>query len=171
LETLLLHLRNDSKFNRTRTTNAEPTIVLHARTPEKTGFLMSFQIRSDLRGRALPDGTESHLRRRNTPADAKPDTYEAIAASYTNLTFAAGIVVADLTEVWKQRRSFRSFEEAHSTARGWVEAYLPGYSADGAQAVVRAAIGPSPHGAMLTAVLEKVGSKWIVKWHDIAFYV
>ncbi len=102
---------------------------------------------------------------------AKPDTYDAVAASYTKLTFAAGIVVTDLTETWKGRRSFASFADAHPKARGWLEAYLPGYSADGNRAVVRAGVGPWAHAAMLTAVLEKRGGKWVVVWYNVARFV
>jgi hypothetical protein len=111
------------------------------------------------------------MRRRNTPVDAKPDEYDSVKASYTNLTFAAGIVVTDLTEMRKQRRSFHSFEDTHPKARGWLEAYLPGYSKDGTRAVVRAGVGPWAHAAMLTAVLEKRGDKWFVAWYHVARFV
>ena len=163
-----MHLLTDSKFDVTRVPTNGATIVLHTRTPEKTGFLMSDQIRSEIDHRTLPSDAESDLRRRNTPADAKPDTYDSITAFYTNLTFAAGIVVVDLTETWKGRRSFTSFEDAHPKARGWLEAYLPGYSKDGTRAVVRAGVGPWAHAAMLTAVLEKRGDKWVVVWYYVA---
>ncbi len=108
------------------------------------------------------------MRRRNTPADAKPDTYDSVTVFYTNLTFAPGIVVTNLTETWQGRRSFTSFEDAHPKARGWLEAYLPGYSKDGSRAVVRAGVGPWAHAAMLTAVLEKRGDKWMVVWYYVA---
>lgn len=168
LETLLLHLLADSKFDMTRVSTNGATIVLHTGTPEGTGFLMSHQIHAEIRSRKLPSDAESDMRRRNTPADAKPDTYDSVAASYTNLTFAAGIVVTNLTEVWKGRRSFTSFEDAYPKARGWLKAYLPGYSQDGTRAIVRAGVGPWAHAAMLTAVLEKRGDKWTVVWYYVA---
>jgi len=168
LETLLLHLLTDSKFDMTRASTNGATIVLHTRTPEKTGFLMSHQIRSEIDSRTLPGDAESDLRRRNMPADGKPDTYDSVTAFYANLTFAAGIVVANLTEVWKGRRSFASFQDVHPKARGWLEAYLPGYSKDGTRAVVRAGVGPWAHAAMLTAVLEKRGDRWVVVWYHVA---
>jgi hypothetical protein len=171
LETLLLHLLRDPKLDLTRVTTNGATIVLHIRTPQKTGFLMSGQIHSDIRKRTLPDDTESDLRRRNTPADAKPDTYDAVTEFYTNVNFGAGIVVTNLSEIWEHGRSFRSFDDAQPKARGWLEAYLPGYSKDGTHAVVRAGVGPSAHSAMLTAVLSRRGGKWVVEWYDIAFYV
>jgi hypothetical protein len=168
LETLLLHLLSDSKFDMTRVSTKGTTIVLHTCTPEKTGFLMSDQIRSEIGSRKLPSDAESDMRRRNTPANTKPDTQDSVVASYTNLMFATGIVVTNLTETWQGRRSFSSFEDAHPKARGWLAAYLPGYSTDGTCAILRAGVGPWAHAAMLTAVLEKRGDKWTVVWYYVA---
>jgi len=168
LESLLLHLLGDTHFDMTRVSTNGASILLHANTPEKTGFLMPHQIHSEIGGRSLPSDAETDMRRRNTPVDAKSDAFGSARASYTNLTFAAGIVVTDLTETWKPQRSFRSFEDAHPKARGWLEAYLPGYSKDGTRAVVRAGVGPWAHAAMLTAVLEKRGDKWVVVWYHVA---
>jgi hypothetical protein len=170
LESLLLHLLNDPTFDMTRVSTNGASIVLHTRTPEKTGFLMAQQIRSDIGGRTLPRDAEGDLRRRNTPASAKADEYDSVTAFYTNLTFVTGIVVADSTVTAKQRRSLSSFEEARPKARGWLESYLPGYTKDGTRAVVRAGVGPWAHGAMLTALLEKGGDKWLVKWFHISRY-
>ena len=97
LETVLLHLLADSKFDMTRVSTNRATIVLHARTPEKTGFLRSHQIRNDNGSHSLPGDAEADLRRRNTRPDAKPDTNDAITAFYTNLTFAASIAGKRLT--------------------------------------------------------------------------
>ncbi len=80
LETLLLHLLADSKFDMTRVSTNGAIIVLHSRTPEKTGFLMAQQIRAEIGSRTLPGDAESDLRRRNTPANAKPDTYDSVTA-------------------------------------------------------------------------------------------
>jgi hypothetical protein len=171
LESVLLHLVADPEFDMTRVTTNGAVIVLHMRTPEKTGLLMSPQIHSDIGSHELPSDVEEDLRRRNTPPNAKPETYDAVIAFYTNLTFAAGIVVADLTDKTRGRRSSGAFEEAHPKARGYARAYLPGYSKDGTRAVVRTGVGPSAHGAMVTALLEKRDGKWVVKWHHIAWYV
>jgi hypothetical protein len=171
LETLMLHLLADTNFDMTEVASNGIRIVLHARTPEKTGFLTSAQIRGDLGSRRLPADAVSDLRSRNTPADTKPDTYDSVAAYYTNLTFATGIIVADLTKTWEQVLPFRSFKEAYPKSRGWLESYLPGYSKDGTRAVIRAGVGPWAHAAMLTALLEKVDGKWVVKWYDIALYM
>jgi hypothetical protein len=169
LETLMLHLLSDTNFDVTRVPATNGTsILLHVRTPDKTGFLMSQQIHGEIRNQTLPEDAENDMRRRNTPLDAKPDTYDSVPVTYTNLTFAAGIVITNLNETWTQRNSF---EQTHPKARGWLDAYLPGYSADGTRAVVRAGVGPWAHAAMLTAVLEKVGDKWVVKWYHVARFV
>lgn len=170
LQTFLLHLLTDPRFDLTRVSTNGATIVLHARTPKKTGFIQPGQMRHDIGDHTLPADAESNLRRRNTKSDAKPDAYEAVEAYFTNSSWGAAIEVADLTDLWKQRRSFSAFAEAHPKARGWVEAYLPGYSQDGYRAVVRAGVGPSAHGAMVTALLEKQGGNWVVKWHHLARY-
>jgi hypothetical protein len=91
IETLLLHLLSDPKFDVTRVSTNGASIVLDVRTPEKTGFLMPHQIRAEIGSRKLPSDAESDMRRRNTPADAKPDTYDSVTAYYTNLSFAAGM--------------------------------------------------------------------------------
>ena len=78
LESLLLRLLADTKFDMTRVSTNGATIVLHARTPEKTGFLTSDQIRSEIGSHRLPSDTENDMRRRNTPIDAKPDTYDSV---------------------------------------------------------------------------------------------
>jgi hypothetical protein len=49
LETLLLHLLGDSKFDMTGASTNGEVIVLHTRTPEKTGFLQADQMRSPRR--------------------------------------------------------------------------------------------------------------------------
>jgi hypothetical protein len=178
LEALLLHLLHDPKFEMTRVPTNEwvivPVIVLHDRTPEKTGYLRREQMRSDTRNHTLPSEAEEDLRQRNSPADAKPDNYDCVTAYYTNLTLRSRIVIADLSKIAsaaaRPRSSDLALQRAYPNARGFVYAYLPGYSKDAKQAIVRAGVGPSAHGAMLTALLEKNGEKWTVKWYHVARY-
>ena len=167
----MLRLLDDPDFDMTTTSTngAGAVIVLHTRTPEMTGFLVSAQIRSDIRSYTLSSDVEADLRRRNTPSGAKPGTYTAVTAFYTNLTFSARIVVADAIDE-TGTPSYGAFEKAYPKARGFARAYLPGYSKDGTRAVVRVSVGPSPHGSMVTASLARVGEKWMVKWHRITRY-
>lgn len=169
LQALLLHLLNDPKFDMTKAPTNGAVIVLHTRTPEMTHFLQLDQMRSDIGSYSLPNDAERDLLQRNKKANAKPDTFDAVSASFTNLVFDGSISVADITDKMANRR-FGAFEKAHPTARGWVEAYLPGYSKDGNRAVVRAGVGPWAHAAMVTALIEKVGDTWVVKWHYVARY-
>lgn len=177
LEALLLHLLADPHFDRTRISTNGTSIVLHARTPRITpqfgGLLLSQGADIDIGDQRLLSDAETSLRERNSRAEAKPNNILSVTASvtayYTDLTFGAGIVVADLTPTWDGRRSTRAFREAYPKARGWVEAYLPGYSKDGTHAIVCARAGPSAHGVKyVTALLERSGDKWVVKWHYIS---
>jgi hypothetical protein len=171
LNALLLHLLADPELDLTTVPTNRAQILLHIRTPEKTGFLQPGQIHGDIRNHWLPDDVERDLRHRNSKPDAKPDTYEAVAAFFTNLTFSSGIVVGDLSGLCKRRSPLSTFEGTYPRARGWLEAYLPGYSEDGTLAIVRAMVGPSAHGATVTALLEKRGDNWVVDWYEIVTYV
>jgi hypothetical protein len=166
LQALLLQLLTDSEFSMDRATKKGTMSVLHAQTLQETVDLRSDQMSNDIGSHTLPGDAELDLLRRNCQSEAKPNAYVGVAASFTNLAFGAGIVVADLSEVWNRD----AFEKAFPKARGWVRAYLPGFSKDGSRAIVRAEVGPSPHGATVTALLKKVGNRWIVRWHHIAWY-
>lgn len=170
LEALLLRLLKDVDFDMTKAPISGASIVLHTRTPEFISSSARNQIESELEGRKFSPELLSNLLKRNTPPAQKQGEYDAIAASYTNLTFAAGIVVTNVHVFRKSGREFDWFEKAQPKARGWIEAYLPGYSKNGAVAMVRARTGPWVHGAALTAVLEKSGTVWKVKWYKVAFY-
>lgn len=167
LEVALLHLLADAKLDMTKVPAGAGTMLLHARTPEKTGFIQSEQMRHDIGKNKLPGDVEQDLQRRNSV----PGTYDAVQASFASLKFTNGIAAVDLTGMLGGRLAVRAFQQAHPKARGWAEAYLPGYSKDGTLALVRAGIGPSDHGAMVTVLLEKRREKWVVKWHFVARYV
>jgi hypothetical protein len=162
-----LHLLASADFDMTRVPKDGATIMLHSRTPEKTGMIKPEQMQHDIgEGHTIPEEIRRDLLRRN----AQPGTYDSRAAPFGGLKLDQRIVVADLTGKLGGRSSSGAFEEAYPKARGWIEAYLPGYSKDGSRAVVRAWAGPSPHGAVVTAILEKSGDKWLVKWHYLAFF-
>jgi hypothetical protein len=169
LESFLQHLLGDKDFNLTGVAIQNSTIVLHRRTPTNSAYVQTSQTKSDVGERTLPADALLDLLSRNSKPGAKPEDHEATAASFDHLTFGPGITVADLTAMYKEASS-RAFMRAHPTARGFVNAYLPGYSQTGTYAIVRAGIDPWPHGAMVTALLEKTGDKWIVKWHHLTFY-
>jgi hypothetical protein len=66
--------------------------------------------------------------------------------------------------------SSATFERAFPSAKGWFAAYLPGYSPDGTEAIIRAWVGPSPHGSLATALLRRTGDHWAVEWCDIVHF-
>lgn len=165
------HLLADPDFNLTRVVTNKASVVLHWRTPEQTGFVSEQQMSSDTRGHNLPEELGRALRQRNTESATRTEAHLAVTAFYSNLTFTAGIVVADLTERMGVRGLMGAFVEAHPDARGWVVAHLPGYSAGGERAIVRAHVGPTSHGATVTALLELRDGRWVVEWYSIAQYV
>jgi len=165
LETVLLRLLIDSDFNMTRVTTNRTSIVLNVCTPEKTGMIRPEQMEHDVgEEHSIPKGVQRDLLRRNE----KPGTYDSQLASFAGLKFDQRIVVTNVTAVLEGDRFGQAFEQAYPAARAWVEAWLPGYSKDGTRALVRAWIGPSDHGAVVTALLEKKGDKWRIRWQHLA---
>jgi hypothetical protein len=172
LNALLIHLCSDVGFDLTKVSTNHAQILLHYRTPGKTGSLTTDQIQSDLRTNSLPVDAEDNLRKRNGLNVEKPGDYETVAALFGNVKFSPAIVVTNLHNWRIEPQILKSgFNKTFPNDRGWLEAYLPGYSNDGNQAVVRATIGPWVHGASLTALMEKREIGWIVKWYKIAYYV
>jgi hypothetical protein len=158
LQALLLHLLGDPEFgNRPALTNGA-VIVLDARTSNWPHIIDGEPMRLDLEEQGLPSDLESGAFFRSN----QPNTTNY----FTNFTFVSPIVVVDI-----EGMGWKAFVKAYPKPRGYVEAALPGYSDDGKRAVVFATFGPSSHGAMATAVLEKSGDKWVVKWHRLFFFM
>ncbi len=170
LEVLIERLHADSGFDRTRVSSKATAFLLHARTPESGYEVGSEQLQLYIDNHKIPEDLERELRHRNTPPDAKFGSDGAIAAWFTNLSFGPRVVIADLTGKMGDRFFSRAFRDAYPNARGWMQSFLPGYSPDGSRALVRGWVGPSYHGAMVTAVLVKKGNRWKVKWHYIAWF-
>lgn len=62
------------------------------------------------------------------------------------------------------------FASKYPNGRGWVQLWLPGYSADGNRAIVTGRKGPAPHGAALVAALEKKEETWTITWIKITYW-
>ena len=168
LETVLFRVLADPVCDMTRISTNGTTIVLNVRTPEKTGMIRREQMENDIgKGHSVPNGVQNDLLSRNE----KPGTYDSQLASFASLKFDQRVVVTNLTAIVAGDGFGRAFTQAQPKARAWVEAWLPGYSKNGAQAIVRAWIGPSDHGAVITAFLEKNGDKWVIKWFHLAHFV
>jgi len=173
LQVALLHLLAaddfDTDIGKKRAQHS--VIVLSARTPERTGMTRPEQTQHDLaKGHRIPDDIQRDLLRRNE----QPGIYHARVASFRGLSFDRRIVISEIAKR-STRELFEServlFEKAYPTARGYAKAFLPGYSQDGSHAVVRALVGPSPHGGTATVLLQRIAGTWVVKWYDIAWYL
>jgi hypothetical protein len=65
---------------------------------------------------------------------------------------------------------FLEFCRQYPNARGYVEAYLPGYSPNGQEAVVLFRCGPTEHGAQGAYFLIKTSGRWEIAWRDIYYF-
>lgn len=172
LECLGVYLLRDPEFRMTMTSVSgsadarELNVVLHCR---KLGGI-SFELASeDWLGDSAPAGfvsedTRSDLTRRNP----RPKGHDQ--PSFQHWILDRRVVMAEVSGMPAGLGSRRAFENAHPKAKGWFAAYLPGYSSDGARALVHAWIGPSEHGACMTAFLAFVGDHWEVKWRRFVYY-
>lgn len=167
VEAVLLRLLDDPEFRRSPRRAASTCIVLDNRVPAKTGFLQDPQLKSDARPRSIPSALRDGLMRRG----GTPGSYESLPASWIGSAFGDRVKLADLDPYWDNTLRGPSFQQDFPDAWGWVSAWLPVYTADGAHALVRAEFGPTAHGATLTAWLRRNGDAWGVEWIEYAYYV
>jgi len=166
VEAALLALLADSRFDMAGAAADGSYIVLGDWSPPGTGSISPEQVRAEAwPERNVPDDLIEALVLRNQV----PGTYDCRRASWSSLKFDDRILVADLAPVM-QLDDFRPFRDRFSEARGWAIAWLPGYSSDGQRAIVRASIGPSAHGASVTALVELRGVAWVVTSLKLAWY-
>jgi hypothetical protein len=176
LECLALHLLTDPEFRMTMASLAEApdarglNVVLHCR---KLGGI-SFELSSeDWTGANTPAGLlagdiRAGLARRNPPPEL--GTKASDMPSFGHWALDHRVVIAEVSGMPAGLGSRQRFESAHPKAKGWLAAYLPGYSSNGTRALVHAWVGPSAHGACLTGLLELHGDQWAVKWRRFVYY-
>ena len=165
IQTALLALLSDDRFDMAGANDGGTSLVLDVHSPRGEGGMSPVQIRVDAWQRhEFPGDLIDALQRRHSESS----TGEIRRACFATQSFDRRIVVTDLTPfVGVLGKPFRlSFGQA----RGWAMAWLPGYSADGQRAIVRAYVGPSAHGASLTALLERRSETWAVAWLGLAWY-
>jgi hypothetical protein len=133
-------------------------VLLHLKSSGPVGEL---QIRGSDGGpdRPLPPDACDDLHRRN-----------AEQVSLAGGSFGEGVVVTDV-EPFRPFLSETDYRERFPRAKGWAEASLPGYSGDGARAVLVFWFGPTAHGAKATYLLVNRGFGWEVEAFDLAYYV
>ena len=181
LRAALAHLAAHAEFPTVPAMEKKRVVVLHRVTAGPSGYLAAHQIQSDLRDHSVPSDALADLELRNsgirqTPAmdvalPDKPGTpLDGLAPTAPN------VVVADLDKLppgdsLGLRGPYETFATTYPQAKGYVNAWLPGYSTNGRRAVVRFLCGPTPHGASATCLLEKdAGGRWNVLWCDFAVY-
>lgn len=166
LEALLLSVASDQEFPAPAAPE-KPIIVLHRRNPESVEPLINASMVSFETGRKdLPKDAWDDLVRRNV-IRLNPSSRQI---SYEGLQFDPKIQVGNAFPEPKPPFAGKTFEEVFPNARGWVSAWVPGYSKDGRTAVVRAQIGPAGHMATMTAILKNEGGKWAVVWRKYSVY-
>jgi hypothetical protein len=132
-------------------------IVLHRTTLGKSGFLSNEQLAGEFAAGQLPAAAVADLQVRNTGEATIP------AAAFSQQRV---IILGDLSELPKDRTAWReAFKNAYPGAAGYARAWLPGYTTNGKQAILRFSFGPTPHGATATYTLSKDDSG---RWHVVS---
>jgi hypothetical protein len=139
-------------------------IVVDTQIAGPSGFLSASQISAELRHSdwTVPPELVEDLAIRNS---------EAVPLGERRL--GERVALEDLSQFQGKRHFeiWQAIREKHPKARAYVVLWLPGYSKDQTQAVVRFSFGPTPHGATATYLLVKENGKWKIKAQDFAFYV
>lgn len=142
------------------------TVLLVDATSEGPGGLLSdAQIEADLMNVDWRPSKEivENLRARNSTQVA-----------LNSLVLAASTRIVDLRTPFDGLGSpepWTRIEKAYPEAIAAVCLWLPGYSKDKSQAVVRFRFGPTEHGATATYLLVKDGDSWKVKVRAFAYYL
>jgi hypothetical protein len=137
-------------------------IILQDKTPEKSGMLAVSQMSNDLdsKNKTIPTELGSNLRKRNV----KSVSLIGMKKRHKK------VVVDDLDKYPDGYKFWDAIQKQHPRAKAWAQTWLPGYSKDAKQAVIRFWFGPTAHGATATYLLVKQNHQWKVKWHSLAFY-
>ncbi len=160
LQALLLSACEDAEFPLPATPD-KTIIVLHERTPKLIDPVINTAlVMNDTGGKVMPKDAWDDLVRRNS-IRRNPLSREI---SYDGLSFDPRIAVGNAYPDPDRTFVGKSFDQAFPNGRGWVDAWVPGYSKDGKTAVVRARIGPTTKWTTLTAILNKKDDNWVVTW-------
>ena len=166
LEALLLSVCADKDFP-APPADDKSEIILHERNPETIEQIINVsEVSFDTGHKDLPKDAWDDMIRRNV-VRLSPNSREI---SYAGLQFDPKIQVANAFPGPKPPFQGKSFEEVYPTARGWVSAWVPGFSKDHRTAVVRAQVGPAGHFATMTAILKRQSDKWVVVWRRYSVY-
>ncbi len=167
LELVLLDLIEFKDFSPSIDVGTKSDIVLSEKTAGSSGLLSDGQLGIEFDGKRtdlIPAAIREGLRSRNPN---EPVSLRGFKSS------SPKILVRDLSALERFRKSERNseFKRTYPNARGYVKAWLPGYSTDGQTAVPRALLGPTPHTATATYMLTKKNGRWTVVWRKVARYL
>lgn len=166
----LLHLVESGESNLTDFDPAGTQVLLAPRTPRKTDFLQPLQLKTDLRDQKVDPALMEDVLARNSSRQPNPRSLDAIDASFKRFKPPAGVVVTEVPNGARGMRGIGELQALYPAARCWVQCYLPGYSGDGNQALVRGLIGPTHRRGSVTCLLKREHGKWSVVWQMITRY-
>lgn len=152
-------------------------IVLDAKPPKVTEALLGASGPGD---EPLPSWASRAPRERNNPTRIAPLAWKTICTPCAAPLLLvedvdASLLAASNPDLGELRfmgvGGFDTFERAFPTAYVWIRALLPAYSQDGSEAVVRASLGPSPHGCLVTVLLHLRNGRWEIERFDVLYLV
>jgi hypothetical protein len=136
-------------------------ILIFPRSRTTDGMLSDDQLESELREN--PQVVSSQLIINLRERNAKNTSLEGLAEQNPDF------VLDDLSRLKGEWPSL--FWEVYPDAKCWIDTWLPGYSQDGNEAVVKFWFGPTSHGATAIYVLQRKNGKWKVMWNDYSYYL
>lgn len=137
------------------------SVLVAKKTPGKSDMLGDRQVSRELRkGLSLSSQLLLDLRQRNV----KPVAIDGMRNRDKKIIVARIDRFSGGIDFWP------AVQKRHPRAKAYARTWLPGYSRDGKQAVVRFSFGPTAHGAIATYMLVKRDKQWAIKWHNLAFY-
>jgi hypothetical protein len=150
-------------------------IVLSVETPGQPLNSDLFLSSSAKPAPAIPTDVRTNLQKRNSevvPVPSYRHEYTLVRHRWTNYHPSnERILVRDISPFRRDVRGWSKFRNAYPDARGYVIAWLPGYSKDKKTALLHFLVGPSAHGAVGTYLLTSDGKKWAIKWRSIQHFL
>jgi hypothetical protein len=153
-----------------------PTVVLDAKPPrESPPFLCFDNCGSD--GHRFSPSEGQALSFRNREHGDSSGVWRTVCSPCSHTL----VLVSDLEKVLSKTADDPSlgknrlmatwwettFRRVFPHAKGWLQAFLPGYSVEGSEASFLGRAGPSPHGSIVRAHLHLANKAWVLDWCDI----
>lgn len=144
-------------------------VLVDSNSARISGFLSAHQIRSEFRSEpkmAFPDLLFASLLERNQESRR----WEEFVPPDSRILMV-NLAEFETRENRNSNFSNRSrLEDRFPRMAVWIQAWRPGYSDNGQQAVLRFHIGPSPHASIGTYILEKVSGHWYVRTWKFSYF-